>query len=105
MGCSGTHVRLAPELHPRYIRSRSPWARPIQDLLAGRQSDQNRPYVNTDRYLVTVVSGSSRPGKVQAPFLGRDRKQTRRSLEATTVSGHTLFGSYADLSSRRLGAR
>jgi hypothetical protein len=34
----------------------------IQQFIMGRQSNQNRPYVNMDRCLVRVVAGSSRLG-------------------------------------------
>src|SRR5215217_433431 len=88
---------------PRWASRGSP-VRPIQEFLARRSSNQNRPCVNTLRCLVMVVAGSSRPGKVQAPFLGRVRKQTRRSLEATIVSRPTLYGSHADFCARRLSA-
>src|SRR5215207_9318301 len=52
-----------------------PPPRHIQHFLVGRQSNQNRPYVNTDRCLVRVVGGSSRLGLA---ILRPPRGQRRR---------------------------
>jgi hypothetical protein len=52
-----------------------PPPRHIQHFLVGRQSNQNRPYVNTDRCLVRVVGGSSRLGLAT---LRQPRSHSRR---------------------------
>src|SRR5215213_10269646 len=90
-----------PLLH---VPHATPHVRPHQRITCGHTIRPEPPCVNTDVYLVMVVAGSSRPGNVQAPFIGQVRKQIRRSLEAITVSVNTLYGSHADLCSRRLGA-
>jgi hypothetical protein len=57
----------------------------IQQFLVGRQSNQNHPYVNTDRCLVRVVAGSSRLGL--ATFRP-PRGQRKRSGSAHTKAAN-----------------
>src|SRR5215208_2761572 len=57
--------------------------RHIQQFLVGRQSNQNRPHVNTDRCLVIGVVGSSRPGLATCR---PPRSQRRRTGSAPSKS-------------------